>query len=77
MRNYNSTGNNANIPPRHSHYYQPDDLVELVVDQPVRRPASMRSAIPYINVPGPDQTWRELNEWRRAFGLSTVVELIG
>ncbi len=68
MRNYNPA-NQTNVPaPRRS----PDDLVELVDDQPTRRPASMREAVPYINIPGPGQTWQELNQWRAAYGLRPV-----
>lgn len=48
------------------------DVVELVQALPFPRPASTREAIPYINVPGPDQTWQELNEWRAAYGLPPV-----
>ncbi len=61
-----------NVPqPRRQHQYDPTDLVELV-GRPTRRPASMREALPYINVPGPDQTWQELNQWRAAYGLPPV-----
>lgn len=82
MRNYYNTayrhqedeeeGIPANVPMRH---YLPSDRIELA--QPPSRPASMREAVPYINVPGPDQTWKELNQWRIAFGLPPVVALIG
>lgn len=58
-------GSPANLPaPRRS----PDDVI-IPVRQP-GRPASMREAIPYINVPGPDETWHQLNEWRASYGLS-------
>jgi hypothetical protein len=50
--------------------YRPDDRIELTHAQ--RRPASMREAIPFINVPGPGQTWQELNQWREAYGLRPV-----
>jgi hypothetical protein len=60
-------GSPANVPaPRRS----PDDVI-VPVRQP-GRPAPMREAIPYINVPGPGQTWQQLNEWRQAFGLAPV-----
>jgi hypothetical protein len=76
MRNYNTSpdeeGIPANVPMRH---YMPSDRIEL--PQPAQQPACARAAVPYINVPGPDQTWKELNQWRMAYGLPPVVELIG
>ena len=71
MHNYNTASNEegipANVPMRH---YLPSDRIELA--QPQRWPASMREVIPYINVPGPGQTWQELNQWREAYGLRPV-----
>jgi hypothetical protein len=66
MLNYNPADQNLPTPRRSS-----DDLVELV-GRSTRHPASMRQAIPYINVPGPGQTWQELNQWRAAYGLRPV-----
>lgn len=69
MRNYTAQDQDdipANVPFRH---YLPSDHIELVG---VRKPTSMREAIPFINVPGPGQTWQELNQWREAYGLRPV-----
>lgn len=74
MHNYYTADNNShNVPQprRRQHQYDPSDLVELV-GQPTRRPASMREAVPFINVPGPGQTWQQLNQWREAYGLRSV-----
>lgn len=48
--------------------YAPEELIDLV-DRPAPR---QRQAIPFINVPGPGQTWQQLNQWRVAYGLAPV-----
>jgi hypothetical protein len=50
-------------------HFHPHDRI-VVAGRPAAKPK--REAIPYINVPGPGQTWQQLNEWRQAFGLATV-----
>lgn len=61
-------GSPSNVPaPRRSQ----DDVI-IPVRQP-GRPASMREAVPSINVPGPGETWQLLNEWRTSYGLSPIM----
>ncbi len=65
------------MPPRsrsskRQHSYSPDDVVELVDDQPASRPASMRQVIKGINVPADNEDWASLNRWRQSVGLNPV-----